>query len=409
MIFQAKRWPFLWHDVVTILTRIASFGRAAWLATGVAVVILMLMEVVFATFFSAEGGSMRAGPEKGDSRAMADTYQGAMWTRDLYDEFWISSAAEWSPYVYFRRKPFDGRYINIDRDGIRQTANNAATASAPKRIFVFGGSTMWGTGVRDEFTIPSLLAAELGRSGIEARITNFGESGYVTTQEVITLLLQLRDGNVPDAVIFYDGVNDLYAAYQSGLAGIPQNEANRAAEFNLSQPDEWRRAARFAITGLARSSATAGVARDMLATLGISQVTAVAEPLADRSGSEATQLAESVLQSYKGNLGIVNGLAATLGFKAWFFWQPTIFDKRQLSAFEQGELSKQAELRDLFTAASILIRTSQEQGAGPRFSDLSQIFVDEKAPVFIDWCHIGERGNQLVAAAMAEQVLRDGL
>ncbi|MCK6372247.1 MAG: hypothetical protein L6Q83_13170, partial [Gammaproteobacteria bacterium] len=254
---------------------------------------------------------------------------------------------------------------------------------------------------------PSLLVSELRQNGIEAQITNFGESGYVSTQEVIALLLQLREGNVPDAVIFYDGVNDLYAAHQSGLAGIPQNETNRVAEFNLSQPGEWRRAARFAVTGLARSSATAGVTRDLLADLGIS---AVAEPLAARSSAAAERLAAQVLRSYQGNLGVVNGLAEKFGFKAWFFWQPTIFQKPQLSFYEQAELAKQAELRDLFTAAAALIQADLRQGvrrAG--FTDLSQIFLDEKAPVFIDWCHVGEPGNRLIAAAIAEQLLRDGL
>lgn len=390
-----------------MLNRIASVLRAAWVALGIALVIFLMMEMVAAVFVAADGDSMGQGS---DSRALADSYRGAPWAKEYFEEFERSEATGWSPYVYFRRKPFEGQYINVDENGVRRTVSNASSAAAPKRLFMFGGSTVWGTGARDDFTIPSLLVAELRRSGIEAQITNFGESGYVTTQEVIQLLLQLRNGNIPDAVIFYDGVNDLYAAYQSGLAGVPQNETNRVAEFNLSQPGEWQRAARFAAAGFARSSAMAAVTRSFLADLGVSQVVTFAETPALRTGSEAERLAEQVLHRYRGNIGIVNGLAEKFGFKAWFFWQPTIFQKRLLTPYEQNEFGKQAVLRELFLASADLLRADQWRGAAVgRFKDLSQVFYDETAPIFIDWCHVGELGNGLVAAAMAEQVLRDGL
>lgn len=94
-----------------------------------------------------------------------------------------------------------------------------------------------GTNARDTFTIPSLLARAVEGRGINVEIINFGETGYVSTQEVITLLLQLRQGNVPDIVIFYDGVNDTYSAYRNEIAGIPQNEFNRVKEFNLTKSE----------------------------------------------------------------------------------------------------------------------------------------------------------------------------
>jgi hypothetical protein len=59
--------------------------------------------------------------------------------------------------------------------------------------------------------------------------------GWVSTQSVIMLLRQLQHGNIPDVVVFYDGVNDTYAAYQQGFAGWPQNELNRVTEFNVTQ------------------------------------------------------------------------------------------------------------------------------------------------------------------------------
>jgi hypothetical protein len=60
---------------------------------------------------------------------------------------------------------------------------------------------------------------------------NFAESTYVSTQDVIMLLLQLRSGNVPDLVLSYNIGGDFYSAYQSGRAGVVQNLDQLAARF----------------------------------------------------------------------------------------------------------------------------------------------------------------------------------
>ena len=81
----------------------------------------------------------------------------------------------------------------------------------------------------------ALVVARRGISGVE--VTNFGQIGYVSTQEALLLFEQLRKGNVPDFAVFYDGVNDTFAAWQSGTAGIPNDEYNREREFGLL--DDW--------------------------------------------------------------------------------------------------------------------------------------------------------------------------
>jgi len=101
-------------------------------------------------------------------------------------------------------KSHQGSVINIDSEGMRKTYNNAASEAAgtAAKVFVFGGSTIWGAGVRDDLTIPSLFAKGAESKGVICKVTNFGRSGYVSTQEVIELLLQLQRGNVPDVVRF---------------------------------------------------------------------------------------------------------------------------------------------------------------------------------------------------------------
>lgn len=44
---------------------------------------------------------------------------------------------------------------------------------------------------------------------------SFADIGYVSTQDVIALILELRKGHVPDAAMFLEGVNDTFAACRS--------------------------------------------------------------------------------------------------------------------------------------------------------------------------------------------------
>lgn len=111
----------------------------------------------------------------------------------------------------------------IGSDGFRITPASNSDSNA-YAVFVFGGSTIWGTGVPDSSTIPSYLC-ELLQSSVSGpvEVRNFGQLGYVSTQEMIEICFQLRSNNVPDLVIFLDGMNDVAAAYESGIPGTHQN------------------------------------------------------------------------------------------------------------------------------------------------------------------------------------------
>jgi hypothetical protein len=39
------------------------------------------------------------------------------------------------------------------------------------------------------------------------------------------------------------------------------------------------------------------------------------------------------------------------------------------------------------------------------FHDASLLFADVQKPAFIDWCHLGESGNEMVAKRIAQDVL----
>ncbi|MEZ5083948.1 MAG: SGNH/GDSL hydrolase family protein, partial [Bacteroidales bacterium] len=204
--------------------------KEVWVILGITLLLFIVVEISFRIYFQFKPAT--------DSRIEADCYQNTVWVEKYYHELAACNVSEWKPYVYWQRKPFEGEFININDQGYRQTVIKPFPFEQKQntlKLFFFGGSTMWGSGVRDKFTIPSLVGNELAKNKFSADITNLGESGYVSMQEVVKLNLELKKGNIPDIVVFYDGANDIFSSLQSGVAGIPQNENNRLKEFNTLQ------------------------------------------------------------------------------------------------------------------------------------------------------------------------------
>ena len=123
--------------------------------------------------------------------------------REYWKEFRQSNQIEYRPYVLWRRQPYQGRQITIDADGIRRTLHSQCDGHA-FTIWMFGDSTMWGSGASDAETIPSLVAANFDRAGQKVCVVNFGEKGWVNTQEVFQLILELKKPNTakPNVVLF---------------------------------------------------------------------------------------------------------------------------------------------------------------------------------------------------------------
>ena len=136
--------------------------------------------------------------------------------------FWAeqsSTYVRWLPYSYWTVAPFEGNYINVDALGRRHTPAFTDDPGAPQ-IFFFGGSTMWGAGARDTYTIPAQAAQMLADRDIPARALNYGQTGYVSWQDLLLFQAQLALGNIPRLAVFYHGFNDVYAAYLQGSPGL---------------------------------------------------------------------------------------------------------------------------------------------------------------------------------------------
>ena len=92
-------------------------------------------------------------------------------------------------------------------DGLRKTLNQPEVFS--KKILIFGGSTVWGTGSADRNSIPSLIQKKINENLSEKiKVINYGFTTVTINQQLNLLRTVALDSN--DLVIFYDGGNDIF-------------------------------------------------------------------------------------------------------------------------------------------------------------------------------------------------------
>jgi hypothetical protein len=337
--------------------------------------------------------------------ALANAYAEADWAVAYFDEFRRAVRVDWKPYVEWWQRPFRGAYVTIDERGLRPTPGETAAEADALRILCFGGSTMMGMGARDDHTIPALLARRLAELGHRAVVTNYGQLGHNATQETITLQRLLKAGARLDIAVFYDGVNEMACAEQTGAADGLFNEARRRAEFNLLLPERRRDLAAAALCALMPRTL-----RRLRRLTRLELRGPMPAPGVDLRQLDIPHLARAVLAVYLANLRLVRLLAAEFGFCPIFFWQPVIATKRVKTADEQrweGDYTTDpAARRALYRAIVAARRDSAELADAADAVDLSALFDDRADPVYIDLYHLSEAANAAVAEAMLPHLAR---
>ncbi len=356
--------------------------RNGWLALGLALAFVAGLELAARVALPLAGGA----PE-------AELPPGAPPVHDVG----TPTVQVWRPYVYWRTRPLADPVMNIDADGIRSTWNPDVDPARALRVFMFGASTLRGHRVRDEFTIPSWTSKLLDAStGVPVVVRNFGQLGYVSTQDLISLALELQRANAPDVAVFYNGTVDVESAYDQQVAGIPRYEYLRRDAFQ-----DFERAA---LVRLAR--------RSSLLELGLRFVPGFSWGVAGiwrrPSLAELDALADAIVRVYAGNLRVGEALAAGSGFEVLHFWQPTIWSRAELSPYEHAVVTADARrnpLRgELFRAVWERVAAHPELARHPRFHDLRDALDGAGDPPLWDATHTTEAGNERIARRIAEEL-----
>jgi lysophospholipase L1-like esterase len=321
-------------------------------------------------------------------------------------EFWKEEAQRrkshnggYIPFRIWGTPEWHGKYVNNDRyqfGVVRRTIDSMGPDCKNQPvmdIWMFGGSTLYGSGVPDWATIPSLLAKDLnGDPNRCVVITNFGTEAYNTNQELLLLIEQLKVGRRPDAVIFYDGVNDSYSGvFAPGIATAHMHYAaiSSRVEGDLAGKVDFLR----------HSYALLLVRRMLLSRQ-------KQDPAA--SETETKSKAVQTLDNYEANLRMVQALAGIYHFSVYSFWQPSLaYGSKPAVPYEKELIRADANsfegsaLKPMHAAYEEAELRAAKKG---NFVFLGNVLDSEVEPLYLDEWHLGPKGNELIAQAIARKL-----
>jgi hypothetical protein len=311
-------------------------------------------------------------------------YASVPWGARYWADFGRANRERYEPYVMWRRQAYAGSLIAIGQDGVRATPG-ARCEEGAFNVFVFGGSVVWGVGSPDSLTIPAFMQRDLAQRLTSAVcVRNLGELGWVTTQEVIALMRELQAGRIPQVVVFLDGANDPYAAYQFGRSDVH-------FEYEKIRAKVEGRDAAFSAAVWARASNLYKLA----ARFGARRVDTTDAGHSARGGIR--DIADETMRVHRANRTIVAALARQYGFTAHFFWQPSISAANKRLTAEESTIASamSPEYRALYGRTHELAKRAA--GAGAAFHYLGDVFDTLATTVYIDPVHVTPDGNAILA------------
>jgi len=371
--------------------------RAGFKLSAVVLSLLVVELLLWAITFIVEYGH-----DKTDPRSRLSPYQGKAWAGRLFDEIRdIEQAKQFQrhPFLGWDMKEYHGQYINVGSDGCRKTWNPPCTPGKhSSSVYVLGGSTVWGIGERDDYTIPSCLSRMLYDGGYDYVVRNYGDVAYTFTQELINLILLLKEGHRPAYVIFYDGANDVYGSYRTGVSGSLLDPLGlRDDSVTRKRPIEhfW-----LGVSGLLAKYSKIYQYMSKITTV-MSSSPQFPEVGATYSDEQLRYLAEGVVEDYATSQSVLDHLAKAYGFEYLTFWQPVTLLEDHLFDEEKTDIRVgDAALARLHK----YVRRALDARTLPNHYDLSDTFRDRTTTVYVDYCHLSEEGNALVATRIYEIV-----
>jgi hypothetical protein len=144
-----------------------------------------------------------------DPRADLPAMAAYPWREQYFDEIRRTPSSYW-PFTESRPLDFDGTFVHQD-GWVRRSYEPKGDPDEMPTVWMFGGSTTWGEGQRDEYTIASWIARLSEEAGTPVRVRNYGQRGWVHFQEIVLYEQELALGKPPEIALFYDGANEINA------------------------------------------------------------------------------------------------------------------------------------------------------------------------------------------------------
>lgn len=329
---------------------------------------------------------------------------------------------EMHPGLHYMTARANNKHYRIGLEGIRydegwddQFVRNTLDSGKPL-IFLMGGSTVLGHGVSANETISSHLNKLLAPSK-QATVLNFGSQAYDQQRAIEKLVYLLREGYRPQQVIFLDGWNDLAGLARSNMRwqdkvifhGFAVNRGKIAFT-----PEAHIGAVNMTRLFVESLPITRAIERRNWQSINVDTIKSSRDPFIDGfdfaeadwmffnweiyAQRNKERLKTEIIESYKNNLRMINGLSKAFGFKVSVIFQPFgLFDDS--NPFVPLE-SRKTESYKFLEAVNTLVRSEIKNGNLPMI-DASNVLSDLNEHRYVDVAHYSPSANMRLAKHMS--------
>ncbi len=282
------------------------------------------------------------------------------------------------PFLEWRHRQFASETVNIDVAGNRKHTKGQQNNEATTTVGFFGGSSMWGSGVDDDSTIPAFF----DQLTDEFHVTNYGERGYTSRQNLDHLINLIVDRGAPQIAIFYNGYNEVWA------------HCNYAVSRSLNAHMKEGRFQDALLTVEGTKSKTYEVFIAPVLKF-FAQFWDSPEKANEFACSSDPERAEAVANMIVENWRMAELLVSGYGGKFYAFLQPTAHTgSPRIDYLPSSEVRKQADSE--YQVVYQLVRKKIYERNLSWIKDLSVAF-DINKPIFIDEVHVAPEGNRIIA------------
>jgi hypothetical protein len=288
------------------------------------------------------------------------------------------SIKTYAPFIEWRQSGKASETLNIGPDGYRAHRLGRDAGPEAPEVGFFGGSTVWGTGVDDDGTIP----AQFDDLTAGVRVANYGERGFSTMQNLIELMTLMNRDVAPKTVVFYEGFNDVWV------------HCNRAVTERLNSHAEERRLQAAIDRSDDENLAWNTLVAPMIAMIG--RLFGVDDRKSLPSCSSDPVRAEAVAEMMMRNWEMAERLVTGDGGTFRLVLQPTAFTGRprvdHLDLSDARDLALGVELNTIYP----IVRKKLAERAAAWSTDLTDA-LDGDGMLLIDHVHLATPGNRLIA------------
>jgi lysophospholipase L1-like esterase len=303
---------------------------------------------------------------------------------------------------------FDSLGFRLDKHNIKFGGSDGF-----KHIWMFGGSTTQGLGLRESETIAAHLNEMLERANSKWRVLNLGQGGYTSTQELLLLTELLQAGSRPDAILCYDGINDMPFGGDIAQTGAPGWEKHTVRSsvildiqggqssdsLTLLAMTRWTKLDDMMVKIVGRLRGTAGIPP---------------APTGERGGtSHPGENWDVVARRYLVNLNLIRAAGEQLGIPVFLYFQPVMqyedhYKLREYSDYEATRLIGQMANNEFARREAIYQSPALEalrKSLRPSFHDIYDVFRGHDGEtLYADPRHPNGKGTAIIAARLFSDI-----